>query len=62
MNIKKTFLVILNESWRGQKGRPAVAVCQCARAERPLRRVSVACHVLVSPTQNDDSEVTTGGG
>jgi hypothetical protein len=27
MNIKKPFLVILNESWRGQRGKPVVEVC-----------------------------------
>jgi hypothetical protein len=57
MNIKKIFLVILNESWRGQRGRSAVAVCW---AERPLWCVSVACHVPVNPTRNGDGEVTTG--
>jgi hypothetical protein len=35
---------------------------RCAGAERPLRCVSVACHVSMNPTRNGDSEVTTGEG
>jgi hypothetical protein len=35
---------------------------RCAGAEKPLRCVSVACHVSMNPTRNDDNEVTTGEG
>jgi hypothetical protein len=44
------------------EGKEADQRWRCARAERPLRCISVACHMSMSPTQNGDSEVTTGGG
>jgi hypothetical protein len=47
---------------RVREGKEADQRWRCARAERPLQRVSVACHMSVSPTQNGDSEVTTGEG